>query len=89
MAAGGYRIRRVPAIVIDAKLAEDVMGRGIDEMTLSDAISKPGRRARRRRRRRGVAPFGPVDNKYYGINIFRTDATSALFNNKPEAFTWG
>lgn len=68
VAAGGYHIRRVPAIVIDAKLAEDVMGRGIDEMTLSDAISKPGRRARRRWRRRGVAPFGSVDNKYYEIN---------------------
>lgn len=42
VAAVGYGIRRVPAIVIDAKLAEDVMGRGIDEMTLSDAISKTG-----------------------------------------------
>jgi len=39
-AAGGYGIRRLPAIVIDGKLAEDVMGRGIDEMTLSEAIHR-------------------------------------------------
>ena len=38
--AGGYGIRRLPAIVIDGKLAEDVMGRGIDEMTLSEAIHR-------------------------------------------------
>ena len=38
MAAAGYGIRRLPAIVIDGRLADWCAGVGLDEATLTQAI---------------------------------------------------
>jgi hypothetical protein len=38
MAAAGYGIRRVPAVVIDGQLADYCAGYGLDEITLTEAI---------------------------------------------------
>jgi glutaredoxin 3 len=37
-AASGYGIRRLPAIVIDGRLADRCAGRGLNEVTLTRAI---------------------------------------------------
>ena len=38
VAAAGYGIRRLPAVVIDGQLADCCAGRGLDEETLTRAI---------------------------------------------------
>ncbi|MBO0738843.1 MAG: hypothetical protein J2P48_20120 [Alphaproteobacteria bacterium] len=38
VAASGYGVRRLPAVVIDGKLADRGAGRGPDEDTLTEAI---------------------------------------------------
>jgi hypothetical protein len=38
VAASGYGIRRLPAVVIDGRLADCYAGRGLDEATLTQAI---------------------------------------------------
>jgi hypothetical protein len=38
VAAGGYGIRRVPAVVVDGQLTDRGAGRGPDEATLTKAI---------------------------------------------------
>jgi hypothetical protein len=38
VAASGYGIRRLPAVVIDGRLADWYAGRGLDEATLTPAI---------------------------------------------------
>jgi hypothetical protein len=60
VAASGYGIRRVPAVVIDGQLVDSIAGCGPDEARLSHAIFRPsvrlGSRSRSRalhRRRRG------------------------------------
>jgi hypothetical protein len=58
VAAASYGIRRLPAVVIDGRLADWHAGRGLDEVTLTREIFAGTARFRRSRTRSNRRPSG-------------------------------